>query len=272
MSRNVSVTCMQPITFFEHQARSYVELGWSTDDPVLEQIEQLNADSRCGLFHLGRHGLRAQQFVGVMRAGGFTLQVLPKIDWMPDANVDALAGSPAHQVAVLSATQNLLHLLSYAQDLEIREQDIAPLLYQRANWFELLTRLFASNLHKLIQQGLEHAYVRVEEDLPILRGRWLLEHQFMRHPYVRHRFDVAYDEFSPDTFLNRIFAFVVRQMLPRTIDPGNRRLLVDLREWLEDAQVPAAITQADLDRSTSRDSTYVSGQPSTWPGCSFRTW
>ena len=143
------------ITFFEHQSRLYSELGWTADHTAISHIERLNADAGDDLLLVGRHGLRARQHVGVLRVGGLTLQVLPKIDWEAGSNVDAPIDSPDHRTAVRSATQNLLHLLSYTHDLEIREQDVAPLLAQRADWFELLTRLFAINLHRLVQQGLD---------------------------------------------------------------------------------------------------------------------
>jgi 5-methylcytosine-specific restriction enzyme subunit McrC len=142
----------------------------------------------------------------------------------------------------------LLYLLSYTQDLHIREQDVAPLLAQRSNWFELLTRLLAMDLHRLMKRGVEHAYVTVEETASVMRGRWQLERQLTRRPHVHHIFDVAYDEFSPDTPLNQIFRFVVERLLLHTQDPGNRRLLRDLREWLAPVTCRGIITEADLDR------------------------
>lgn len=236
------------ITLFEHQERSYAELGWHRDHPALGQIEQLNETAGTELVRLGHRSLRATQFVGVMRLGNITLQILPKIDFDPSGDSDATLDSRPYQIAAHSATWNLLYLLSYAQNLQIKEQDIAPLLARRSNWFELLTRLLAMDLHRLMKRGVEHAYVTVEETSPVMRGRWQLERQLTRRPYVRHIFDVAYDEFSSDTLLNQIFRFVVDRLLLRTQDPGNRRLLRDLREWLVGAVCPGAVTVPDLDR------------------------
>jgi 5-methylcytosine-specific restriction enzyme subunit McrC len=149
-------------------------------------------------------------------------------------------------MATLSATRNLLHLLSYTHDLRIHEQDVAPLMSQRSDWFELLTRLLAANLHRLMQCGLEHAYVVVEDTLSVIRGRWQLDRQLTQRPHMRHCFDVIYDEFSPDTPLNQIFRFVVEHLLLRTTDTSNRRLLGDVREWLADVQYPATVSTAHL--------------------------
>jgi 5-methylcytosine-specific restriction enzyme subunit McrC len=236
---------MPTITLFEHQRRSYAELGWETYHPAVELLEGLNQASGVELIRLGHKHLQARQFVGVIRVGETTLQILPKIDF--EGNSDDQADSKPYQAAIHSATWNLLYLLSYTQNLQIKEQDVAPLLSRRSDWFELLTRLLAMDLHRLMKRGPEHAYVIVEETLPVMRGRWQLERQLTRRPYVRHLFDVIYDEFSPDTPLNQVFWFVVGRLLLRTQDPGNRRLLLDLRERLSGVQRLSEISQAHLE-------------------------
>ncbi len=238
---------MPTITLFEHQKRAYAQLGWTPDHPALEQLENLNQANGLELIRLGHKHLQATQFVGVLRFGETTFQVLPKIDWNPTGDPDAPPDSIPHQAAVHSATRNLLHLLAYAQDLRIKEQDVAPLFARRSDWFELLTRLLAMDLHRLIKRGPERAYVPIQEALPVMRGRWQLERQLTRRPHVRHQFDVLYDEFSPDTPLNQVFRFVVDRLLLHTQDPGNRRLLRDLHQWLADVQPLGQISTAHLD-------------------------
>jgi len=237
---------MPPITFFEHQKRTYADLRWRPDDPAVRQLDQLNQACGVELIHLGYDHLRATQYVGVIRVGDTTLQVLPKIDFK--GNADAQTDSIPHREAIESATSNLLYLLSYTQDLQVKEQDVAPLHAQRSDWFELLTRLFATNLHRLMKRGVERAYASVEETLPVMRGRWLLDRQLMRRPGVKHVFDVVYDEFSADTPLNQVFKFVVECLLLCTQDANNRRLLRDIREWLAEVQNPGSVSQAHLDR------------------------
>jgi 5-methylcytosine-specific restriction enzyme subunit McrC len=237
---------MSTFTFFEHQKRAYVELGWSLHDPAVSQVDQLNQACGVELIHLGYNHLRATQFVGVVRVGETTLQILPKIDF--EGSADAQTDSIPYRAAVGSATRNLLYLLSYTQDLQVKEQDVSPLLAQRSDWFELLTRLFAMNLHRLMKRGLERSYVAVEETLPVMRGRWLLDRQLMRRPGVKHVFDVAYDEFSADTFLNQVFKFVVECLLWCTQDSSNRRFLRDIREWLAPVQNPGTISRAHLEQ------------------------
>ena len=61
--------------------------------------------------------LQAAQFVGVVRLGEQTFQILPKIH-----------RSGEREASAREATANLLHLLAYAADVPIEEQGVAPLL------------------------------------------------------------------------------------------------------------------------------------------------
>jgi len=139
---------MQTITLFEHQRRRYEDLDLAPDHPVIERLARLNNEQGAELVLLGRKSLKATQHVGVIHLGEITLQILPKIDYDPAGDADSYEGTPSYVKAANSATRNLLYMLSYAYGLKIREQDAAPLARQPSNWFDLLTRLFARDLHK----------------------------------------------------------------------------------------------------------------------------
>ena len=145
-----------------------------------------------------------------------------------------------------SAMRNLLVMLSVACDLPLRAQDHAHLHSESGDWLEILTRLFALELHRQFQAGLPHEYITIEDRLPVIRGRWLVGQQIARHAHNHTRFDVSYDEFSPDTSLNRVFARTVDALWRLTQDPLNRRLLLDLRTWLVDCQPHRESLQRDL--------------------------
>ena len=231
------------VTLFEHDAVSYEELGLNADGHAVGELEQLNAMAGEDLVRLGRTHLKASQFVGVIRTSSLTLQVLPKIDYEGSSE----AGGEALKRAERSAAGNLLLMLSYTHDLRVREQDVVSLSSKRSDWLEILTRLFASNLHTLMRRGMSRAYVRVEETLPVLKGRWNIARQIAQKPHVRHLFDVAYDEFSEDTGLNRVFKFVVERLVVRTHDADTRLLLRDLHEWMLDVTSIPHVNREHLD-------------------------
>ena len=123
--------------------------------------------------------------------------------------------------------------------LPVREHALAPLLRRNADWFEVLTRLFATHLTDAWQRGIVRGYVPIEEDdSPLLRGKWRLTAQ-LRRPAHRHRFCVTYDEFTPDNPLNRVLRFVVERLWTLTRDADNRRALSTLRAWMDEVALPS---------------------------------
>jgi len=239
---------MPLVTLFEHQRATYHDLGLAPDHPGLDHIERLNASHRVEMLRVGRHHLGATQFVGVWRAGDLIVQVLPKIDYGLAQELEPARNTLASRQSVRSATHNLLRMLAYAGEFPIVEQELAPLETTPHDWLELLTRLFAAGLHRQLQFGLERQYVGQEADLPFIRGRWLIQQQLARRPYIRHRFDVAYDEFREDTLLNQVFRHTARRLLARTRQPGTRQLLTDIGDWLSDATPLPQVSRQHLDR------------------------
>jgi 5-methylcytosine-specific restriction enzyme subunit McrC len=119
--------------------------------------------------------------------GGRTLEVLPKIGDFDDPATRAL----------------LMRMLSAA--------DVAPSLEEAAadyanspDLIEAYLRFAADLALKQVRFGLVHAYRRIDQKIPVVRGRLLITRQLARLP---ERFDahlVSTDEFLSDTPVNRI--------------------------------------------------------------------
>nr|WP_242030426.1 McrC family protein [Coleofasciculus sp. FACHB-501] len=180
----------------------------------------------------GQRELQATQYVGVFRLGRRTVQVLPKMFRSSDED------------KATKATRNLLYLLEYTGQLVVRETAVTQLMQNNLNWFELLTRLLASNLREEWQRGAYRSYQTVEDVLPVLKGKWQLLKQ-LRHPECQHLFAVAYDEFSADNSLNRIFRYVVERLWQLSRDVTNRKILGELRHWMEEVTLLPSATAND---------------------------
>jgi len=219
------------LTLFEHQTAPF---DW---DPrrraALDRLNRAQGDEvlRATLGRDGCHAVQATRYVGVVRLGRETVQILPKIYRHEECSAE-------------EAARNLLHLLAVAADLPVREHALAPLLRRNADWFEILTRLFAAHLSDAWQRGIVRGYVPVEDDdSPLLRGKWRLTDQ-LRRPAHRHRFCVTYDEFTPDNPLNRVLRFVVERLWTLTRDGDNRRALSTLRAWMGEVTLLPNVTAA----------------------------
>ncbi len=236
------------VTLFEHQTILYQSLGLPANDPLLDTLDRLNQSAGKELIQLERNGLRATQYVGVIQAGAHLIQILPKIDCDPDGRSEAPAGSMPHDLAANSAARNFMHLLSHAHRLKLHPQALAALRTGRGSWLEMLTNLFAVELITQFQQGFHQDYVRRDDMLPYVRGRWNIARQFVHQPNLAQGLDVSYDDYSPDTLLNRVFHLAVERLQFVARDPQTRQMLANLKTWLLPVQLPAQLNTSDLDR------------------------
>lgn len=224
------------LTLFEHEAQAF---EWLPDH--LAALERMNRAAGTEILRATVRGrqrvLLARQHVGVVRLGGRTVQVLPKI-------YRDVAYKPQEQAR--EATRNLLYMLAYAGDLPVREHEIAPLLRHDPDWFEILTHLFATHLLAEWQRGAHRGYQLVEDESPALKGKWRIAEQ-LRRPERKHIFPVAYDEFSADNALNRVFRFVVERLWHLTRDAENRQRLGELQQWLDEVTLLPSMHVGDAD-------------------------
>ncbi len=226
------------VTLFEYEHTA----GFGCTPRELAALDRLNRDA--GAFVLrpvlvgGRCELQAAQYVGVFRLAGRTVQVLPKL-YRKGAGLDDAERARA-------ATRNLLAMLSLAGRLPLHEHALASLLRRDLDWFEALTRLFATHLLVEWQRGPARGYESVEEEARVLKGRWRIAEQ-VRRPERGHLLLVEHDEFQVDNALNRVFRFVVERLLHRAQDADNRRRLGELRCRLDEVTLLPQVSAADAD-------------------------
>jgi 5-methylcytosine-specific restriction enzyme subunit McrC len=225
------------IDIFEHEQ---IDFPWTDKD--LRAIEKLNILTGNEVIRATVRGsqrvLQAKEHVGLLRFGNYSINVLPKI-YQSRVDVDKT-------VQTKQATRNLLHLLSFAGQISIKEQSIAQLMSRKMDWFEILTRLFASHLEKEWQLGVYRTYRSIDTHERVLKGKWNIS-EHIRHPDQQHIFPVTYDEFTVDNALNRVFRFVVERLLKLTRDTENRQILGILRSWLDEVHFPNHLTVHDTD-------------------------
>jgi len=236
------------ITLFEHQAVSYELLDITDIDLLLDEIDKINQTAKIDLIKLERKGLRTFQYVGIIQAGSYLIQILPKIDCDPAGSPEAPNGSLPKEIAVRSAAHNFLHLLRHTHNLKLHHQVLATLYTSSGTWMDMLIHMFTSELMIQFQLGFHQEFVRMEELLPYVRGRWNIARQFSNHPNLVDGLDVSYDDYSPDTNLNRVFHLAVNMLKYVTRDPNNRQRLANLESWLVPVQIPSQLNSSDLDR------------------------
>lgn len=119
------------ITLFEYE--STILDGYELK--CLEQLSKvIGTEILKPVVRNGQLQFQARQYVGVLRLGRRTIQILPKIH-----------RSHNREQSQQEASRNLLFMLDYARTLGIREVNLAA-LQRSQNWFEILIYLFASHL------------------------------------------------------------------------------------------------------------------------------
>ncbi len=165
-------------------------------------------------------GLRAGNFVGIITTKRRNVvEILPKIDLGGQAD-------PHHE----ETRRILLNMLRWYRRLQTAARFPASAIraMRRFPMLEVFVRLFLDNLGLLVRGGLSRRYVRVEENLPYLRGRILFRDQLRENLIDQSRFFVQHDELSVNRPANRLIQSTLSKLKPVVRNEGNRQLLRNL--------------------------------------------
>lgn len=222
------------ITLFEYDPFEIEKSETPLTTPDIENIKRLNDSIRrryktkVDLIKLEPDGykpthLTATNFVGVVKAGRKTIQILPKT-----------AGWDGGQDAKERSIKNLLQMLSFTKKLGVREIDLASLRRVKDDFFEVLIFLLAKNLLELLKHEMHKEYVDIEDNLSYVKGRIQFAEHIRRNYVVKNKFFVAYDEFLEDNLLNQILKYTAHLLKRQSTDSLNKRMLQECSFLLGD--------------------------------------
>ena len=132
--------------------------------------------------------LTARQSVGVIALDDLRLRIAPKVP-----------------------LTNLFYMLTYAYDLPLFRDEVAPLAVGD-DLFEFLVEMFIRQVGGLARQGIHRGYREAEENAPTLRGRLLLGEHLRRNAIQPVWFAQRFDDFTADLLENRILKAALWQL------------------------------------------------------------
>lgn len=226
------------ITVFEHGFLPYEDYNFTNE--TIDLFEKVNSKSNKKIFTFYLNGLKASEQVGLVQIKDKSIEILPKIFKKNLNDLDKIEQS----------RENLLYLLQLCFDLPAYENELSSMQKQKSNWFEILTFIFANNLERLLERGPPRQYVSLEENIPVLKGKWLFTQHIKANPFQKHRFFVQYDEFSMDNPLSRIFKYVTNKLKYQSQNELNRKKLNMLDIWMDDVTLLQSISPSDFDKIT----------------------
>ncbi len=178
------------------------------DEGVPRRLERVQQRLGVPVFSFGRTHLQARQYVGAVRAGNTTVQILPKIHDREEHNLGFL-----------------LFMLRYTRRLRFRQAGLTDHEKLRGSFLEIWIRHFASELNRLLRTQPKHRYVEVEERTGFLRGKLLTERELAGTAVITARHACRYEIFTADHLLNQILKFCNNVLLGQAQTSPTRTLL-----------------------------------------------
>ncbi len=137
-------------------------------------------------------GIRPKNVCGFLSVGDESHFIVPKI--VPNQDEENF--------------RIFIYMLLYAYDIQLKNEEIQRALNEKHRIFELFIRLFADALLLELKRGVFKRYVTMQENLKVLRGKYLFEKNFAN--FYHQNLYCEFDEFSMDNDLNRFFLYAIR--------------------------------------------------------------
>lgn len=208
---------------------------------VFKQINKLyskKSNEEDAVFRIYGNQIKTKQFVGIIKVGNQTIQILPKLISLK-ANLSA-------EKANSEIIKNLLFMLKYTKKLDIKETDLAN-LKKNNDLFEVIIYLFAKNLLEQLKFNLIKNYELKKDNLSYLKGKIQFSKQIKHNLINRSKFYCEYDEFIDNNLLNQIFKATIIKLIKFTKSNDNYKLLINCNEILSDISLKK-IKEKDLEK------------------------
>ena len=157
-----------------------------------ELSTQIKADKTLhSYFKMGFEGIKPDNCCGFLHVANQDYFIAPKISKEDDKNLDIF-----------------IYMLMYTYDIKLSKEDLANFANTKHRFFEIFIRHFSNKLLSEFKKGVFKKYITLEENLKVLRGKYLIDKNFTN--FYHQNIYCEYDEFSMDNELNRFFLYAIK--------------------------------------------------------------
>jgi len=142
--------------------------------------------------------IRTQQYCGILNIYNKDYFILPKISKQDENNLDIF-----------------IYMLMYCNDIKLENEQLASCQNHKHSFIEVFIQMFAQNLFKELQKGIYKEYITQEDNLTILRGKYLINEN-LKYNFSKTKIYCEYDEFSMNNSLNQFFLYAIK-ILARSV-------------------------------------------------------
>jgi 5-methylcytosine-specific restriction enzyme subunit McrC len=190
----------------------------------------------------GRDSVKFSQFCGSIAIGQDCIEVLPKI-YRKEADYGV-------------CREVLIKMLYAAKWLKTRKGGSGTINLQKHRLLDIFILQFCEEVLVQLQQGMIKRYIRQTDNLPVLRGKLLIDRQLKINLAHKERVYCQYDDLITDNPHNQVIKYVLKMLLKVAYVGFARKRLTELLYNFEAVQdrsfVKADVEKLPLDRSISR--------------------
>ena len=142
--------------------------------------------------------VKPKNYCGILHIDGEDFYILPKIcsDETKNQNI-------------------FIYMLMSAYDIKLKNEDVSTSANQQHKIIDIFIKLFSKTLLKELQRGLFKQYITYQENLQVLRGKYLINEN-LKYNFTKQKIYCEFDEFSPDNALNQFFLYAIRIFMRHT--------------------------------------------------------
>lgn len=188
--------------------------------------------------------IQARNYVGLIQMeSGFQIQVLPKIDLIDDKEQEN------------STSRIFIKMLCSMKDFPGKVFNLANVRTENIYLFEVFIQMYAQKVLKLAKQGLQSAYMTVENNEKFFKGKLLINEHIKQNFAHHERFFVSYDLFQANRPENRLIKSTLINLQGRSNYHENIKTIKQILTYFEfvepSSNYDKDFSQVVIDKNTS---------------------
>ena len=174
-----------------------------------------------------------KNYVGLIQMrGDYQIQILPKIDFAVGEED--------------KTKQVFMKMLRSMKDFPSKVFTNANLKMDRMNLYEIFINMYLQETRQLVKRGIKSAYVEVEDNLTVYKGKLLVNQHIKNNLAHKERFYVGYDEYQVNRAENRLVKSTLLKLQKLTNSAENAK---EIRQLLTAFEFVEPSTNYDKDFS-----------------------